>query len=145
MSSDRTDLEDAVASLDGLAQIIDQFRGLAAEVAKIVDEKPALQVVEGNGERTPTHNIKEMRELYELAKNVGLHMVADVAPAAGDRITFYGNYMLNTAVLFKRHGYSNEDLLRGMILGAAQFAHANDLPTVSDWPNMLLDDVNKQE
>lgn len=91
--------------------------------------QPDLQLHHGDGAR-PAVNVAELRRQAQLAAHAGLDQQPSGAPDVGEQV-------LRVAQLCAVQGLQPEQVLAGVLVGAARYAHEHSLPSVRDWPELL--------
>lgn len=91
--------------------------------------QPTLELHHGQGAR-PAANVAELRRQAQLAAQAGLDQQPSGPPDLGEQV-------LRVAQLSEAQGLQPEQVLAGVLVGAARYAHARQLPSARDWPELL--------
>jgi len=91
--------------------------------------QPSLELHHGEGSR-PAANVAELRRQAQLAAHAGLDHHLSGAPDLGDQV-------VGVAQLAEAQGLQPEQVLAGVLVGAARYAHARQLPGADRWQALL--------
>lgn len=93
------------------------------------DRQPHLELHDGGGQR-PAADVTELRRQAALAAQTGLDLSASSAPDVGEQV-------LRVAQLCEAQGLLADEVMAGVLLGAARYGHSRQQPSPLHWPSML--------